>query len=384
MITPADHDLTVSAVELVSISRLMTSGDLSEVTKKGYRMRVNQYLRETGEDADTIVEQAKSDPRKFEEAFALFLQKRSAKSSTSTTIAFRDAMKKFLTINGAEEVNWQRVDRYVPRGKRTGADRAPTADELRRIIDVADLRTKCLVAFLCSSGARIGSVQSLKWRDIAKVTVEGQKFARVTIHGGGAQYTTFITPECYRFLQEYRQWRRGIGEKVTASSYVFATQGNARRFDPNKVKAASVKTMKNQLGALLRHLGVRSVISERGGYRNYEFKQAHGFRKFFRTRMEVAGVDPRTVERLMGGNRAETSAKLAKGELAAEYAKAIGELTMVKAEGILDKNAVLSVVRKEMLVGRYSEKEIAALGDLSKLTTNQFVRLLARKTKDSA
>jgi hypothetical protein len=40
---------------------------------------------------------------------------------------------------------------------------------------------------------------------------------------------------------------------------------------------------------------------------------------------------------------------------------------------------VLAAIRREMLATRYSEEELGHLGDLSKLTTEQFVESLNRK-----
>jgi integrase len=259
-------------------------------------------------------------------------------------------VKRFLELNRVEGVNWQYINEYVPSAKKAGQDRAPTIEEIRRMVDVADLRMKCLVLFLCSSGARIGSVQWLKWRDLEETDKNGQKFAKVTIYRGEPdEYLTFITPECYRVLLEYRKRREGIGEEVAPSSFVFATQGNARDFDQSRVKVASVKTLKNQLGALLQQLGMRTVISEREGYRNYEFKQAHGFRKFFKTRMELAGAKPLAIETMMGHGTGVSKSyyKPTADELASEYAKAIPSLTVIS--GGVTRDDVDAVKREAAL-----------------------------------
>ena len=117
-------------------------------------------------------------------------------SSSSTTMSFRDSVKRFLEINRVETVNWSYINEFVPSAKKAGQDRAPTSDEIRRMIDVSDLRMKCLVLFLCSSGARIGSVSYLRWRDVEEVGAGGEKFAKVTIYRGEPeQYVSFVVPE---------------------------------------------------------------------------------------------------------------------------------------------------------------------------------------------
>jgi len=360
---------------------LLGSAKLSEATKKGYLGRVKQYLKEVEMTPDGLVQSAKAHPKQFEERFIEFIRKTNGASSASTTTAFRDSVKRFLEINRVDNVNWQYINEFVPAAKKAGEDRAPTREEVRRIIDVADLRTKCLVLFLCSSGSRIGSVRWLRWKDVEEVENVGQKFAKVTIyHGEPEEYTTFITPECYRLWLEYREWRENIGEKVTPSSFVFTTQGNARKFDQSKVKAIAVKTLKNQLGELLEHLGMREVISEREGYVNYSFKQAHGFRKFFKTRMEVAGVRPLVIETTMGHATGVSKSyyKPTSEELAEEYGKAIGELTV--GEKQVEKVDIKEDMKKEILlhVAGFKQEEIEKL-DISSISDEDFQKMVRER-----
>jgi integrase len=366
-----------------SINRLLGSAKLSDATKQAYLGRLRQYLRVVKMDPDGLVKSARVHPKKFEEGFIKFLQETARSSSASTTAAYRDSIKRFLELNRIDKINWDYVNEYVPTAKKSGQDRAPTQEEIRMLTDVSDLRTKCLVLFLCSSGARIGSVPYLKWRDVEDVEVDGVKFAKVAIYRGEPEeYTTFVTPECYRYWTEYKRWRTGIGEQVSGGSYVFVTQGNATKFDPNAVKPANVKTLKNMLGKLLRAMRMRSVIGERGSYRNYEFKQAHGFRKFFKTRMEVAGVKPIAIETMMGHNTGVSRSyyKPTVQELASEYSKAIGELTIVKDKASVTTDVMLATFNRQYLtMAGYTEEEMAGLGDLSQLPAKQVQDLVKQK-----
>lgn len=360
---------------------------LSEATKKGYLGRVQQYLRQVNKEPDQFVREVKAHPKKFEGDFIKFIQQTSKTSSPSTTAAFRDSLKRFLEINRVSGIKWEYINEFVPSSRKAGQDRAPTLEEVRKIVDVADLRMKCLVLFLCSSGARIGSVPYLRWRDVTEVEMDGQKFGTLVIYRGEPEeYVTFITPECYRYLLQYKEFREKVGEEITPASFVFTTQPNARSFDQNKVKPASVKTLKNLLGELLDHLGMRSVISEREGYKNYEFKQAHGFRKFFKTRLEVAGVKPLATETLMGHNTGVSKSyyKPTVEELASEYIKAIGELTIIREKETVTRDVMLATFNKQYLeMAGYTEEEMAGFGDLSQLSAKQVQDFVKQKQMQS-
>jgi hypothetical protein len=251
------------------------------------------------------------------------------------------------------------------------------------MLDRADLRIKCLVLFLSSSGARIGSVTYLRWRDIEEVESGGETFAKVTIYRAEPeQYTSFVTPECYRYLLEYRGAREKLGEDVTPSSFVFVTQQNKEKFDPKSVRPASVRTLKNLLGALQKELGTRSLISERENYHNYEFKQAHGFRKFFKTRMEVAGARPIIIETLMGHSIGISKSyfKPTDAEMAEGYSHGIESLTIVSAKVGVDRNTMIATFNRQFLrMSKWTDEEIDGLGDLGVIANERLLELIDRK-----
>ena len=316
---------------------LLSSQRLAPYTRLNYKVRIDAYLKHVGKTADELVEQARRRPKEFEEEFIAFIRTKVEKFSPSTVWIYRDSVKKLLELNRVEGVGWDYVAEFLPRNKKSGQDRAPTLEEVKRLVDRADLRTKCLILFLCSSGARIGSVEYLRWRDVEEVEVGGKRFARVTVYRGEREeYKTFVSPECYEHLMEYRRGRERLGEKVKPASYVFVTMPNKRRFDAGKVKPMTAKTLKNQLGVLQNEVSGRSVLKETEGYRNYEFKQVHGFRKFFKTRMEVAGAKPIMTEMMMGHELGVTSSymKPTSEELAAEYAKSVPAITVMSRETV--------------------------------------------------
>jgi len=365
-----------------SLATLMASMKLSETTKRTYRDKVNLYLDYVKMRPDEFVRSVKANPRKFEQDFVKFIRKTGEKSGPSATSAFRYSLMKFLEINRVMGVNWSYIGEFVPRSKSAGQDRAPTVEEVRKIVDVADLRSKCVVLFLCSSGARIGALPALRWRDIEPVKRDDKEFAKVTVYRGESEeYITFITPECHVFLLRYRELREKVGEKVTDASYVFTTEANKEDFDQRGVRPVSVKTLKNMLGKQLRHLGMRSVISERAGYKSYEFRQAHGFRKFFKTRLEVTGVKSLAIETMMGHSTGVTRSyyKPTTDELAREYVKAIDSLTIAELKTRSNEEETKSTFKKQLLlVAGFKEEEVNKM-DLSKTSDEDFQKMVRGK-----
>ena len=362
-----------------SITTLRASGKLAIQTKENYILRIRAYLRRVGMSPDQFIQTVSRDPKAFETDFVKFIAEVSGTSASSTTAFWRDSLRRFLEINRVKGVDWDYVNQFIPKVRKSGQDRAPTLEEIRKVVAVADLRTKCLILFLASSGARIGSMEYLHWRDIQEVEFEGWKLAKVTIYRGEPEeYDTFASPECYEYLLKYREIREKVGEVITPSSPVLVREVNKRRFDQSKVKPVGVRTLKNQMGELLNQMKMREKLTDTKNYRSYEWKQAHGYRKFFKTRMEMSGVKPIITEMLMGHTIGVSGSymKPTRDEMVSEYVKAIPNLTILGVSGERgDRNAEF---KREILlkVGGYSKEEIDKLNlaEMEDTTIQKMVR----------
>jgi integrase len=318
-----------------SVDKLLSLKKLADVSKEQYLNSMRQFLVYSNQTPDELVRESKKRPKAFTNQFVTFIDKKAKETSPSTAALIRNSLKKFLDTNSVTGIDWPYIDDCIPEKKRYGSDRAPTVDEIRRMVNAADLRLKCIILFLSSSGARIGAIPSLRWGDVAEVKTQGLQLAKVTIYRGEKeQYDTFITPEAFEHLLEYKRYRENIGEKVTPQSPVFVTALNVDDFKPERIRPLASDTVKLLLGRLMKQLGFRQVLSEGKNARRFEFKTAHGLRKFFKTKTENAGVNRLDIEMMMGHNIGVQASynKPSESEMAKEYAKAINELTIINRQ----------------------------------------------------
>jgi integrase len=371
----------VNEKEESSIATLRASGKLAAQTKENYILRIRAYLKRVGMSPDQFVRNVSTNPKTFEEDFVKFIADVSKSSASSTTAFWRDSLRRFLEINRVKGVDWDYVNQFIPKVRKSGQDRAPTLEEIRKVVTVADLRTKCLILLLTSSGARIGSIEYLCWRDIQEVELEGWKLAKVTIYRGEPEeYDTFVSPESYEYLLKYKEVRERVGEVITSSSPVFVREVNKRRFDQSKVRAVGVRTLKNQMGELLNQMKMREKLTDTKNYRSYEWKQCHSFRKFFKTRMEMSGVKPIITEMLMGHTIGVSGSymKPTQEEMVSEYVKAVPNLTILGAAGEkADRNVEFKrgILQK---VGGYSKEEVDKL-DLANMEDAEIQRMVKER-----
>jgi hypothetical protein len=73
----------------------------------------------------------------------------------STITNYYKATKLFCVMNDIS-LNWKKISRGPPSGKRAANDRAPTIEEVRKLCEYPDRRIKGIVYTMASSGIRIG------------------------------------------------------------------------------------------------------------------------------------------------------------------------------------------------------------------------------------
>jgi len=318
----------------------------SDATKESYCKKLVQFLEfHDNITADQLLYKAKKNPKTIQHMIIDYVEERKSKVSGSTLQQTKGALRHFFEMNDIEDgINWSKISKIIPHARRTGSDRAPTVDEIRTMLESADIRTKCVILMCSSSGIRVGAFDGMTWGDLTPIHQknnddDGEKTvraAKLTVYKAEREeYVTFVTPECYHLLEQYKTSRELIGEKITIQSPLIRdswdnnTYRKDKRKEPKKARPLASKSIANMLGEFLKKINLRDVNSG-----NYEFKQIHGFRKFFKTNAERAckTID---VEKLMG--HAENYYKPSVDYLLAEYVKAIPYLTISETVELKDK-----------------------------------------------
>ncbi len=284
---------------------------------------------------------AKENPQWLQDSllsFIMYQKERVTKGEivASTISNYYKPVKLFCDVNDIL-INWKFISRGIPKGKHASDDRAPTVEEINQLMKYPDIRIKPIILFMLSSGVRIGAWDYLKWKHITPYEDENHniKAAKVIVYGGEPeQYYCFITSEAYHALKTWMQYRSSYGEKISGESWVMrnlwkttnmtfgARSGSAIR--PLKLRNEAVRTL---LCRALLHQNIRSGLKK--GQRQYEFKSAHGFRKFFKSTCENI-MGPANIEMLMGHDigLSKSYYKPTEKELLNDYLKAADSLTI--------------------------------------------------------
>jgi len=320
------------------------------------------------------------------------IQRAQKKEISQATIPnYLKAIKLFCEMNDIH-LNWKKITRGMSRVKQAANDRAPTKEEIQKIMEYPDRRIKPIICTMISSGIRIGVWDFLKWKHVKPFQNENGDIvaAKLIVYANEAdEYYSFITPEAYNSLKDWMDFRASYGEKVTGDSWLMrdiwqttninygAKRGLATA--PKKLKSSGVKRL---IERALWEQGIREPLKE--GERRHEWKAAHGFRKFFKTHTEQV-MKPINVEIIMGHSIGVSSSyyKPKESEVLQDYLHATDLLT-ISNDGIVLKKQVEELEQKSnnneyMIRGKMQERdeEIEALSNHVNSLQSMMEKLIA-------
>lgn len=290
-----------------------------ETTRKTYFFALNNFKKRLGiADLGAYV---KNKPDVVADV-RTFLAKLDGKPS-KTVHTYMGALKMFLQDQGLKISGdeWRKIRRrgFMPkRVKAETRDRKPTREELRKILNYADIKCRALVLFLLSSGARIGETLQLKTEDFKleadppEVNIRGE----YTKGGAGARVTYFSYEACDAILdwlkiKDKTSRRSGVG--TYKSERVFPWKyGNAMFMWNISLEKAGLDLRDNTTKRRVLHL--------------------HSLRKFFRSNI---GLDLDVTHALMGHAEYLDDAYLRleqEGEIAKAYGEAMSNVSIYNVE----------------------------------------------------
>ncbi len=293
----------------------------------------------------------------------------------SSIASYFAPLKKLLDMNDIG-VPWSRIYGTFPPKERMAGTRGWHREEIQKMLRHAPgIKHRAVILTIASSGVRVGGLE-LDWGDLTPIVrrdgrivessdaqEEGERVECAALRvyrGSREEYSTFVTPEAYEALMEYRlEWQQDVGRPPGPTDPIFKKNGPA----PDRLGAPSIDA---QLNRLLHRTGLRQPAP---GERRYKVPALHGFRRFWNKTMKDAISDDSPVSSLtkkeyMMGHAGMTA--LDRNyyhahtlELAREYINAVPDLTIDDAERLRAENRGL---KQEMLkAGREGAVRMAEL-----------------------
>jgi hypothetical protein len=244
---------------------------------------------------------------------------------------------------------WKKITRGLPNSRQSANDRAPTIDEINKLVEYPDRRIKPIVYTMISSGIRLGAWDYLKWKHINPIKNDKGDIlaAKIIVYAGeDDEYYSFITFEAYSSLLDWIKFREQYGEKINDNSWLMRDIWQTTNVNygakwglatcPKKLNSYAIKRI---LERGLWSQGLRKTLDK--GEKRHEYKAAHGFRKFYKTRTEQV-MRPLNVEITLGHNIGLSGSyyKPTSKEVLEDYLKAVDLLTVNNNQKVLEKQII--------------------------------------------
>jgi site-specific recombinase XerD len=203
------------------------------------------------------------------------------------------SVKTFYRVNGVKVELSERLSRRV-----VYKDRSPTAEELVKVLDVADLRQKVIVSLLALGGFREGTLSKLKYRHVREDIEKNISPLHVDVpieltKGKYEAYSTFVGAEAEYYLRLYLDDRRKGNSRRKPEDL---TDDSPLIRDEHKVEPQGITP--KQIRRIVHGLYVKAGIVQH--FEGHYDVRAHSLRKYFKTQLLALGVQPDYVDYWMG------------------------------------------------------------------------------------
>jgi len=217
---------------------------------------------------------------------------------------------------------WKKIARFYP-DEVTNDYRSYTREEISKLISIADLRDRCIILLMASTGIRVGAIPTLTIKSLKKLD-EG--LGLLTVYGDSkkSRYVTLVTPECMSTIDEYLEQRKKLGEKLNEKSCLIRDKYATYSKRINTPKCPTELSINAQIRKLVRKAGLAFE----------ELQPDHAARKFFNTALVNSEVDGKFKELMMGHSVKldevyyDQNSEESRKKIKLEYMKAVDALTI--------------------------------------------------------
>jgi site-specific recombinase XerC len=169
----------------------------------------------------------------------------------------RKKISKFLSNDDIVTENY-----YDSNNDSSSSNKPYTNEQIAKLLNFADIRTKVMVLIMSSAGLRLGALPLLRVGDLTPIPEHDVYQIRVYANSKINRHYTFCTPECRKAIDNYLDYRRSCGENITPKSPLFRREFGKRDVFQvaNDVKTITVSSIKRSLNEVLYASGLRTPL----------------------------------------------------------------------------------------------------------------------------
>ncbi len=327
-------------------------------TRKNFKLHISLFCRFANTDPDLLL--ALTDDQIKQKLIEYIVHmKRNAKRKAEKPKAGEISVNSIRTYLGGvqsflqfheREFNWKKLFSYLPETV-TCKLRAYTLEEIRRLLEFSDPRDRAIILIMASGGVRRGAFPFMKVSDVRKIEDSAIGLLNVYPDSDKDHYVTLLTPECMDAINQYLEWRRQHGEKISGGSPLIRDKFDVFSKHRNEPKVLGEESIYAQVARVVKKAGVYAE----------DLAPDHSFRYFFNTTLMNSDVNHQFKALMMGHSidlddvyfKADTPQSRKK--ILAEYAKAVDFLTIYDEHRLKNDLSVAknTIHEKDAIISKY-------------------------------
>jgi integrase len=295
-------------------------------TLKTFRYSLDTFLNWAKFDCESFLELEPVEIENLLQDYVMILKRR-VKNNTLSSNSIPNLIMgvfKFLKSN-RKKIDKESVTQLYPERVKPQGERAITDNEIRQLLEYADIREKAIIHIVSATGARPESIAELQMKYVTKYD---DGYTKLVLYANDYKHETitFLHPEATTALDNWLEWRKANGEKIIDESYVISNIQAKNTHVTKKHGASNFQVTMNRLFVTAR-------INRKKTGNRFDVATFGGFRKRFNTKLEMnPDISQGATQCFMDhtGYLARHYRKPTEDELLQEYKKASPSLMLSK------------------------------------------------------
>ena len=318
----------------------------SKATYKVFKFYLDKFLEWSKLDYESLFELKSIETENIIQDYTMYLKRRvsDGEISPNSIPDMNIGTFKFLKSN-RKKIDRESITQLYPDKVKLQGGKAITDDEIRQLLEYADKRETAIIHMSSATGSRPEALAELQMKSVSEYE---NGFTKLILYAGDFKHETitFLHPEASHALNEYLEWRKRNGEKITDDSYVISTIQAKNKIFSKKLRSSDLQVIMNRLFK-------ESGIARTKQGRRFDLATFTGFRKRFNTRLELnSRISLGAIQCLMDhtGYLSRNYRKPTEEELFREYKKAVNDLIVSKEWKLkqeLDESKKENIVEKD-------------------------------------
>ncbi len=267
----------------------------SKSTKRTYKCYIKNYFKLIDVDPDHYF-----NTNRDYEADVLTLWRSIADKPPKSIYTALTAIRVFLMENNVElsQKFWKKLRLRTKGNRAVTDDKVPSPNELKRILEHTDVKSRAFFLTLLSSGMRIGEICSIKLVDVDLTKTPTTINIRREYTKTGDRRTAFISKEATENLKAWLKHRDVYLKAAISRAKIFQNYHNrpdSKKADDDRVFPFNTGTARDMWNRMLKNADLNKTDPTTKIHQMHP----HVLRKYFRTHMALE-IPLDVVEALMG------------------------------------------------------------------------------------